>query len=534
MKKHLFVIILGMFTLALAPLVQIVPERPIIRLNVGNQTAEEEIYGYCWPVAERNNQCDFSADITLANPLQIENGQQVTVLVEGDAPNQLVLSRVINEDVVEPLTLPNPQQAIFDANYGIGNHIVQVDAIYNNVAGVQAFVSYRFAIEILPAGTTEVAQGSPTVQVTSSVGATDSPTEQGISITPTQQPGVTATVPQVTVTATKQSPSITPTFEPEETAEAIETDEAIEPTQEVEATVEVVETDEAVEPTQEVEETVEAVETDEAIEPTQEVEETVEATQEDEETAEVVETEEVEATDEATEEVEGTAIVEETEEAEPTATRTPTSRPTNTPTRQATATPEPTDTKVPTATLTPSPAITSTATTVSLGGTPQATTDNTVASGATATTVGIVEAASTDVAVQPTATSPVAQPNDPPAVVLVFAGQTYQPVGVNFCQTSETGELICVNRPLGAEGESIQLLQDFAVQVRLPAESPRPEQITFDFLDPSSLQALQSDVRRGDRLVLFNIDVQAGTYFLKVSIDWGTTQAEYFFRVRVS
>ncbi|MBZ0309110.1 MAG: hypothetical protein K8I82_23805, partial [Anaerolineae bacterium] len=108
------------------------------------------------------------------------------------------------------------------------------------------------------------------------------------------------------------------------------------------------------------------------------------------------------------------------------------------------------------------------------------------------------------------------------------------PVGVNFCQVGASGEVICVNRPLATEGSTIQLLQNYAIQVRLPDNSPRPLQITFDFLDPSTLQSLQNDVRKGDRLVLFNIDVDPGVYFLRVTVNWGATQAEYFFRVRVS
>ncbi|MBZ0310218.1 MAG: hypothetical protein K8I82_29430, partial [Anaerolineae bacterium] len=143
MKKQLLALSV-LLLVAFMPLNQTVPARPVVRLNVGNQTAEEEIYSYCWPVAEKNNRCSFAATITFANPLQIEDGQQVTVLVEGEPPSSLNLSRVFEDEVIYTLLLPNPQQAIFDAAYGVGTHIVQVDALYDNVAGVQAYVSYRF------------------------------------------------------------------------------------------------------------------------------------------------------------------------------------------------------------------------------------------------------------------------------------------------------------------------------------------------------------------------------------------------------
>ncbi len=458
-KQFLALSIFLLAALAFAPLNQNVPARPVVRLNVGNQTAEEVVYSYCWPVAEKNNQCNFTADLTLTSPLRLEDGQQVTVLVEGEIPSRLTLSRVVSDEVVNTQELPNPQQAIFDATYGVGTHIVQVDAMYDNIAGVQAYVSYRFTLEILP---TEVAQATPTV--------------------------VTVETEEVEATA---EPTDTPTSRPTEvtTAEPVETEEVVTETVPV-----------------------------------------------------VILTEETEPTEEATEEPTPTRTPTATPTASPTATATkrptstPTQEPTSTPTRTPTATATFTATATPTATDTPGP--TGTATTVALGGTPQqAIVDasaTTVSLTEPPTEVGVPISPTSEPVVQPTTTSAIAQPSEPPAVLLVFAGQFYQPVGVNFCQSNASGEVICVNRPLSAEGSAIQLLQNFAVQVRLPDNSLRPQEITFEFLNPSTLQSLQSDVRRGDRLVLFNINVESGTYFLRVTVDWGTTQAEYFFRVRVS
>jgi hypothetical protein len=116
---------------------------------------------------------------------------------------------------------------------------------------------------------------------------------------------------------------------------------------------------------------------------------------------------------------------------------------------------------------------------------------------------------------------------------LVFAGRIFDPVGVNFCQRNATNQLTCVESPLPSDSPTVELLQNFAVQIRL-VDGPRPASIGFTFLNANTLQSVQAESRAGDRLVLFNIRPAPGVYFLRVSVDWNGTNADYFFRVRIN
>lgn len=383
-------------------LAQGVPERPVIRLDADGVIAEEAIFSYCWPVAEGNNQCNFAPDLGFTNPqspIEVDGEQSLTVIIDGSPGNPATLTiTVFDANGRNPQAfLGEPTaQSIFDENMSIGEHVIQVDATYDNVAGVNAYISYRFKVTVLP-------------------------------------PPATAT------------PTPSPT--PEETEEPMATEEIMDET----------------------------------------------------------------PTDNGTP-VDGTPAA---TEVGSTGQTQPTTAP-----DQFTATPN--NGQPPVAT-----------TDSGSGQQVQPTTSSDT--GATATTIPLQQDSGAPPQPtsppQPTPTSPIAQPNEPPAIQLIFAGASYDPVGVNFCQQSAENEQVCVDRPLQA-GTTIDLLQGFPIQVQI-LEGDRPIQLNLAFVDASSLAEVATASRAGDRLTLFNVNANAGTYLLRIGVDYGDTNANYFFRVRV-
>lgn len=503
----LFLALLAFLGLAFSPFQQApVPPRPVIKINVGAQTIQENIYSYCWPLAAGNNQCNFVLQPTPANTLQVESGQAITILLENSPGDPSSLTATVsNRDGVQTFNLQAAQQAIFEEALPEGENILQIDAQYANVAGVPAYVSFRFRLEVfLPSGS----------------GETLAPTQEGfVEATPTSTP--TAAAAQATPEATEEALE-SPTVEPTPTKKPTE-----KPTEEVALATEAPTEEAAVIATEEAAVTPESL-----------------ATEALTEEAAVVTTEEV--TEVPTEEAateEPTPTKTPTKEPSPTATRVPSDTPTATLTALPTLTATPTPTATFTLTATPAPVESVTSTTVPLGGAPPT-------ERPTSTTVPLAGQGPT--ALPPTETLPltatplpsstatplppptlaIVPPSEPPLVRLYFAGQTYAPAGVNFCQTSAAGQRICVDNPLPSDGQTITLLQGFAAQFQL-GDSPRPAQIDFAFLNTNTLAVVQQASRAGDRLVLFNIDAPLGTYFLRLSINWGSATAQYFFRVRV-
>jgi len=481
-------VLMGLFASAFRPFSQGIPPRPAIRLDGGGQIAVEDVSSFCWPLSTGNNQCDFSLDDQLENPLEVEAGQPLNIIIDNSpgAPTTLTLT-ITNASGVNGYNLVPAAQAIFDEPLPVGQNILQVDAQYADIAGVQAYISYRFQVNIYAVSTVTDGAGGATAE------------------------------------AVEDDPLPVPTEEVAEVALATE-----EPTEEpTEAATE--------EPTEEPTEAVTEEPTEEATEAVTE-EPTEAATEEPTESATEEPTEVVteEPTEAATEEPAESA----TEEPTEVVTEEPTEEPTEAVTEEPTEEPTEVVTEEPTEEATEESGQ-ATATTVPLGG-QQAPTATTVGIAAQATT----ETPPTATPIPPTSTPaptatpqaptavPVAQPDEPPGVQLVFAGQSFAPSGVNFCQTSTTGQRICVENPLSAEGASAVLLRDFAVQVRL--DGPKPAQVDFAFLDAASLNVTRTFSRTGDRLMLFNVDAPAGRYFLRMSINWGETQAEYFFLVRVN
>lgn len=563
----LFLLLCGLMvtSLGFSPLGQAIPARPEIRLDAAGQTLREPFAAYCWPVAQGNNQCDFVPTPTPVSTLQVPLGQAITILIDnspGD-PNALTVT-VQNSEGIQGYNLPPGPQAIFADPLPLGENVLQVDATYDDVAGVRAFVSYIFSVFVYDETT---GQGGPIAP-----DATALVTEEALPI-PTEEVLPLATEE---ILLTEEAVSL-----PTEAVEvALATEEILPiPTEEVLPTEAVAAlATEAVEVALATEEVLpaetEAVETI----PTEEV-----LPAETEEVLSIA-TEEVEVI--PTEEVEVTALTEAAEPSE-TPTEVPSATPTTPPSATPTELPSATPTTLPSATPTVveaaseataeatedveviealpadiTPTITPTAEPVSLIPTQESTAQATATTVAlvvqstvtqsapeqrpTSTTVALVaqpsatldaaSATSNAPAGSPSATptnEPVGEPESAPAAQLVFAGRPYQSVGVSFCSVNESNQRICVDTPLESDTQAISLLQGFAAQIQL-VESPRPSQIDVAFLNPTSLAVVQSETRPGDRLVLLNINAPLGEYIVRVNVIWENSTAQYFFRVRVN
>ncbi|HLA45859.1 MAG TPA: hypothetical protein VJZ27_20595, partial [Aggregatilineales bacterium] len=122
-------------------------------------------------------------------------------------------------------------------------------------------------------------------------------------------------------------------------------------------------------------------------------------------------------------------------------------------------------------------------------------------------------------------------PTQPPAVQLSFAGQTFNPAAVIFCQTGANNQRTCNETRMPA-AQPINVLQDSALQIRL--DGSRPASVDIAFVDAVTSVVGQNETRPGDTLILVNVDVVRGRYILRVRFNWNGADAEYFFQLQVN
>lgn len=553
-------------SLGFGPAGQSIPPRPEISLDAAGQTVKEPFAAYCWPTATGNNQCDFVPNPTPISTLQVPLGQAITILVTNSPTNMSALTVTINNSIgIQGHNLAAEPQAIFDEVLPLGENRFQVDASYSDVAGVPAFVSYIFNVFVYdPAVPPTTPTLDPSVGVAAD--ATALATEEALPIPTEEVLPVETEVVEVALATQEVLPLPPEEVLPLPTEEVlpvetevveVATEAAIIPTEAVEVATEAP-TEPVVLPTEVVEVATEAPTEPSAL-PTEVVELATEAPTE----VAIVATEEAaplptEAVEVATEEA--TEVVEVATEA-PTATIPPTftATPTVAVVAETTETVEvvevlPADI---TPTITPTPEPVSliptqqsealpTATTVALVVQPTTEAPASAEARPTSTTIPLVVAETTEEAATdsteevvvgvPSATpteEPIGQPETAPEAQMVFAGRTFGSVGVSFCSVNDSNQRICVDTPLESDADAISLLQGFAAQIQL-VDSPRPAQIEVAFLNPTNLNVVQSESRPGDRLVLLNVNAPVGEYIVRVNVVWGSSTAQYFFRVRVN
>ncbi|NJL96198.1 MAG: hypothetical protein HC915_21945 [Anaerolineae bacterium] len=209
MKNTLWlVILLALGSLAFRPLDQTAPPLPSIQLDADGTLVEEPLAAYCWPAAAGNNQCNFVVPQpfeSFQNVLEVEPGQTITVLLDNSpgVPNSLNLLVTGPGTTQQAFPLEAAPQALFDVDLTPGDYVVEVEALYDDVIGLQAFVTSRFALTVRGAG--PVAQQPP-----------PSATPQAADMTPQGTVAATAEVapPEATVELTAEA------LPPEATQEA--------------------------------------------------------------------------------------------------------------------------------------------------------------------------------------------------------------------------------------------------------------------------------------------------------------------------
>ncbi len=189
-----------------------VVERPVIRLQVGDQTFSENVYSYCWPESADNLACDMDS-VALAQPIRnvpIGKDDDVRFVIQGDAgqPSEFTATLLDGPGGVQDLS---DFAGAFDVQLQDNLYRVQVDARYDAVEGKPAYVSYVFGLEI--AG---IIVPTPTPVPTDTPTATPEPTAT-LTPTATWTPTPAPTDTPEPVPTDTPARTAAPTVEPEET-----------------------------------------------------------------------------------------------------------------------------------------------------------------------------------------------------------------------------------------------------------------------------------------------------------------------------
>jgi hypothetical protein len=448
-----------------------VTARPVVRLKVGQQVYQENIYSYCWPESKENLACDVD-QVALVQPktlAPVGPGDEVLFLIEGDAGlPQKFSAKLLGFDAVQDLG-PGPE-GDFKTDLKDDRYRVQVDVEYADIEGKPAYVSYVFGLEVAgiivptptpaPTNTPEpspTATASPTPAPTDTPEPTETPAPTSVATT---EPGVAAVgdLGEMIITGTvKLSSGGT------ETAAAG-------------AQVSYIHTS--------------------LVNPG-----STGSTTTDANSAFSFGPILIHDTDQLT--ITASAPGYQTQSIQRSGLETwqsggvfdfvliSTTGPTPVP-LAATNTPSDAPTTPPIATATPAAVVPPT--------------------------------------VPPTAqvTSSAIAP-----VSLEIAGRTYLPAGYQFCQRSATGERVCVELPSDeANAARISLLRGSAAQLRIGGT--RPSEVKIEYRSDTGVPTGQPETRAGDNILLLTILPEPGSYIMAVRVTWATEDATYFFRVTIS
>lgn len=488
-----------------------VTERPAVRLQVGDQTYEENVYQYCWPETKDNLACDVD-EVAAVQPMhtaQVGEGEAVHFVVEGDAGAPTSLSATLLDfDQTQPLGTDGAYTV--DLQQG-SLYRVRIDAQYDDVEGKPAFVSYIFGLQVVGSA---VAAGvtpepgeepsetpAPTEAATETPAPTQAPTE---TRQPTKTLGPVTPPPQTVTAARTPAPTSPPaaTVEPTATVESagiapVEDTPSPEPPGDL-GMVTMTGTVRVSSGGTTVPVTGAQVSYDHAsmARPERSSSGTVITDTAGQFMFDAImlhDTDSVRITAEApgyvSQTVEQTGlgmwqaggavnfVLMPSDGAQPVSTNPPATSPTTVPTQAPLATAVPTSV-VPTATLLVTP--------------------------------GVV-----------------------PSLMLKLAGREYQPVGYQYCYRVASGERVCVELPATASSaERLNLLRGASGEITF--SGPRPSQVEIFYLSDSGLPTGQPETRPGDNIVLFAVTAEPGTYILSIQVTWGDEDATYFFRVAVT
>ncbi len=483
-RSFLFLMLLGALILALSACGDEgsgAGARPVVRLQVNDQTYEENVYSYCWPESADDLVCDMDA-VALVQPLRnvpISEGDAVQFVLESDtgAPTRFTATLLGFDDVRD---LGTGSVAEYPIVLEDNLYRMRVDAEYDDVQGQPAYVSYVFGLAV--AG---VVPPTPTPV----------PTETPLP-TPTPAPTLT---PEPTVTP-PPPPTVTPLPEPTETEELVETAEPTETTAQAETA------EPAPAPVTATPEPVATGDLGELL---------------------LVGTVRVSDTGVTLPVVGATVRYEHESLAFPERAST-----------GSTLTGAQGQFNIGPLALHDTDTITVSAYAPGYEAQTRELTGLEVwqAGGVIEfVLVPIPSARATGAAAaQPAApsTSAVA-PGSVPPLTLVVAGHLYVPVGLQFCQQPADGERTCTELP-APEGstERLGLLRGSAAQLRIGGG--RPTSVRIEYLTDTGIPTGQPENRPGDNVVLFIITPEPGSYIMTVRVTWTGYEATYFFRVSVS
>jgi hypothetical protein len=462
-----------------------IPKRPVVRLQVGDKTYEENVYSYCWPEAQGNLACNVD-EVALVQPLHnadVSKGDVVRFVIDGKAglPTKFTASLLGFNNVQD---LGSTNDAVYNVNLEDNLYRVQVDAQFASIDGQPAYVSYVFGLNV--AG---IIVPTPTPAPTETLLPTATPTETPVP-TATQTPLPTST-PQ---------PTATPTETPEPTATASQTP-LPSPTQ---AGLIPGPSPETAVPTVAVtgdlgqvvlSGTVQGAEAGITV--------AVAGAQVSYNHASIAHPEwagAATATTNASGQFSfGPISVHDTDQITVSAD---------------------------------APGY--------LPQTIQRTGIETWNAGGVFDFVLISSAAPATAAPaeQPTIAPTIVPPSTPvpsevPSLALTVAGKTYASAGYQYCQRTPSGERVCIELPVeSGETGRIGLLRGSAAQINIGGA--RPTEVTIQYLSDTGQPTGQPETRPGDNMILFTVTPEPGSYILAIHVTWGEVDGTYYFRVTVS
>jgi hypothetical protein len=450
-----------------------IPKRPVVSLQVGNRTYEENVYSYCWPEAKDNLACNVD-EVALVQPLHnadVSKGDVVRFVINGNAelPTKFTASLLGFNNVQD---LGSTNDAVYNVDLEDNLYRVQVDAQYASIDGQQAYISYVFGLNV--AG---IIVPTPTPAPTETPLPTSTPTE-----TPTPAPTETPL------------PTSTPTETPVPTATASSTPTPVTP-------VAVVSGSETPTPTLAV-------------------------------TGDLGQ-----ITISGTVRVAGGGTAVTIAGAQVSYNHVSMAHPdwsgasttTTNASGQFSFVPfslHDTDTIILSADAPgyqPQTIQRTGVETWNAGGVFD------IALNPVTTPSAPVPSATPVMAAPPGTPAPSAVPS----LVLMVAGRTYAAAGYQYCQRAASGERVCIELPVEAgETGRIGLLRGSAAQISIAGA--RPTEVEIEYLSDTGLPTGQPETRMGDNTILFTITPEPGSYILAIHVTWAEEDGTYFFRVTVS
>ena len=200
-------------------------ERPTVRLKIGDQVFEQDIYSYCWPLSADNWECDVN-EAAQENPTlaAVTAGEPVTFVVEDSQGTIKSFTATLLDGQGGMQDLGTGTEGVYTPELSDGRYRVRVNVEYADVEGVTIeggdtpYVSYVFGLDV----------SGMTVAMEPTATPTLLPTETLVPPTNTQEPLPTNTVEPTALPEPTEEPAEAMTEEPAEAPVEATTEEPVE------------------------------------------------------------------------------------------------------------------------------------------------------------------------------------------------------------------------------------------------------------------------------------------------------------------